>query len=426
MRPDGSLMMVNQQNQGNSSVEEFKARAKAWIQSNLPAEGSPEDVVMGGSDETLRIALNRKLQRKIFDGGFAGIMYPKEVGGLGLTRAHQHAFLEAAHGYILPSLFAVTHGILGPTLLDFASEEKQREFIPKMLSGEALWVQFLSEPSGGSDMAAARTRATRDGDTYIINGSKTWSTGAHFSDMALVLVRTDWDAPKHRGLSMIAIPIRTEGVQVRPIELADGSADFAEEFFDDVVVPGANLVGIESDGWTVASRLLFHERSMVGGNSYNDNHLGTRRTGNPLEKSLALATERGSLSDPIVRQMIGELRMQELVKPNAVRTIDKAIRSGVIPGPGASLLKLMSSKMEFRGNEIIASISADGLIAEDLDTSGSLGRSWLISRISTVAGGTTEMQLNQISERVLGLPREAAPDKGLPFSHATKLGTERK
>jgi len=425
MRPDGSLIMLNQQNQEKPSVEEFQARAKAWIQSNLPAEGSPEDIAMSSDDETLRVALGRKLQRQIFDGGFAGIMYPKEVGGLGLTRAHQHAFLEASSGYVLPNLFAVTHGILGPTLLDFATEEKQREYIPKMLSGEALWVQFLSEPSGGSDMAAARTRATRDGDTYIINGSKTWSTGAHFSDMALVLVRTDWDAPKHRGLSMIAIPIRTEGVQVRPIELADGSADFAEEFFDDVVVPGANLVGIESDGWTVASRLLFHERSMVGGNSLNDNYTGSRGLGTPVEQSIALATNKSSISDPLVRQLIGELRMQELVRPNAVRTIDKAIRSGVIPGPGASLLKLMSSKMEYRGHEIIASMATEDLIAQDLDTNGSLGRSWLVSRTSTVAGGTSEMQLNQISERVLGLPRELAPDKGLPFSQATKLGTER-
>jgi alkylation response protein AidB-like acyl-CoA dehydrogenase len=417
--------MLNQLNQGKPSVEEFQAQAKAWIQANLPAEGSPEDIVMSSDDETLRVALCRKLQRQIFEGGFAGIMYPKDVGGLGLTRAHQHAFLEASSGYVLPNLFAVTHGILGPTLLDFATEEKQREYIPKMLSGEALWVQFLSEPSGGSDMAAARTRATRDGDTYIINGSKTWSTGAHFSDMALVLVRTDWDAPKHRGLSMIVVPIRTEGVQVRPIELADNSSDFAEEFFDDVVVPGANLVGIESDGWTVASRLLFHERSMVGGNSLNDNYTGSRRSGNPLEQSIALATKRSSTSDPLVRQLIGELRMQELVRPNAVRTIDKAIRSGVIPGPGASLLKLMSSKMEYRGHEIIASMATEDLIAQDLDTNGSLGRSWLVSRTSTVAGGTSEMQLNQISERVLGLPREPAPDKGLPFSQATKLGTER-
>lgn len=406
------------------SVEEFHKRARAWIEKNLPAQGSVESDELRSHDEKIGIAKHRELQKRIFDGGFAGIMYPKQYGGQGLTREYQRAFLDAALGYELPSLFAVTHGILGPTLLDFGSEEQKLQYVPQMLKGEALWVQFLSEPSGGSDMAAARTRATRDGDTYIINGSKTWSTGAHFSDMAMVLLRTDWDAPKHRGLSMILMPIRTEGVQVRPIELSDNSVDFAEEFFDDVVVPSSNLLGDESDGWTVASRLLFHERSMVGGNSLNDNHVGNRRTERPLDRAVILATERGSLNETGTRQAIGELRMLELVLPNARRTIDKAMRAGVIPPPGASMLKLLNSKTEYRSAEIVAAIAEDDLIAGDPEIAGLYGRRWLVARTSTVAGGTSEMQLNQISERVLGLPRETAPDKGVPFSQIAKLGRE--
>lgn len=396
------------------SVEEFRARARAWLAENMPRLDA--DVASGrpaGDDE--RVRRERELQRRLFDGGFAGIRYPKEYGGQGLTIEHQRAFLEEASGYVLPQLFAVTHGILGPTLLDFGTEEQKRRHIPAMLRGEELWVQFLSEPSGGSDMAGVLTRATRDGDTFIVSGAKTWSTGAHISDYAMVLCRTDWDAPKHRGLSMLIMPIRSEGVTVRPIKLADGSAEFCEEFIDEVVLPAENIVGRQNDGWTVASRLLFHERNMVGGNSYND-HPRVGQASTDEDPLITLARSLGRTSDPTVRQLLGEaIVLSYLSGPTADR-VNAGMRTGRIPGPGASLLKLLSSLSEYRRMEIALEIAGErAAIGSPDDGVARIGVQWLTARTATIAGGTNEMQRNQISERVLGLPREAAPDKGIPF-----------
>lgn len=396
------------------SVEAFRARARAWLAENMPRRDADDTRRRARSDEE-GVRRARELQRRLFDGGFAGIRYPKEYGGQGLTVEHQRAFLEEAAGYELPQLFSVTHGILGPTLLDFGTEEQKRRHIPAMLRGEELWVQFLSEPSGGSDMAGVLTRATRDGDTFIVSGAKIWSTGAHISDYAMVLCRTDWDAPKHRGLSMLMMPIRSEGVTVRPIKLADGSAEFCEEFIDEVVLPADHIIGKQNDGWTVASRLLFHERNMVGGNSYND-HLPVGKAAADEDPLITLARDVGRTSDPAVRQLLGEaIVLSHLSAPTADR-VNAGMRTGRIPGPGASLLKLLSSLSEYRRKEIALEIAGErAAIGNPDDGVSRVGVQWLVARTSTVAGGTNEMQRNQISERVLGLPREATPDKGIPF-----------
>ena len=228
------------------SPEAFGARARAWAASNLPrAEG--RGIMEVDDEEELRIvARARELQKLIFDAGFAGIRYPTEYGGQGLTREHQLAWREATAGYQLPDVFNVTHGILAPTLLQFGTEDQKSAHLPKILSGQELWVQFLSEPSGGSDLAGLLTRADRDGDTFRLNGSKIWSTGAHFSDYCMVLVRTNMEAPKHRGLSMFMMPIRSPGVTVTPIKLVTGGSHFCQEFFDDVILPASYLIGAEN------------------------------------------------------------------------------------------------------------------------------------------------------------------------------------
>ena len=216
--------------------EAFRERARAWVEKNLPrADAQASGGLAADDEEELRgVAEARALQRKIFDGGFAGIRYPKEYGGQGLTREHQLAWHEATAGYQVPTAFSVTHGILGPTMLDFGTEEQKARHIPAMLDGRELWVQFLSEPSGGSDLAGLLTRADRDGDMFRLNGSKIWSTGAHFSDYTMVLARTNADVPKHAGLSMFMMPIRSPGVTVNPIKLVTGGSHFCQEFFDDV------------------------------------------------------------------------------------------------------------------------------------------------------------------------------------------------
>jgi alkylation response protein AidB-like acyl-CoA dehydrogenase len=393
----------------------FREYVRSWLPEGLPRAGEEST-----PDESLEsmTARHRVLQRRLWDAGLAGIMYPVEYGGLGLSREHQHVFLEEAAEYETPNAFSVTHGILVPTLLDFGTEEQKQRYIPASLRGDEMWVQLLSEPSGGSDMAGALTRALRDGDTYVVNGAKIWSTYAHVADFGMALVRTNPEAPKHRGLSMLIVPlVNGNGLTINPIRLATGDSDFCEEFFDDLSLPAGNLVGGENDGWSVASRLLFHERNMVGDNSLNDSVSHRRQdTGGP-DQLVALARRLGLSGDPVVRQLVGEALMLSGLMPYARERVGAAITAGTIPGPGASLLKLMSALVGYRRSEIAVHIAgAAGVVWDPADDATSPGVAWLGARIGTIAGGSNEMQRNVVSERVLDLPREYTPDKDRPFS----------
>ena len=216
------------------SPEAFRDRARAWAASNLPRADGHAAMAVGDEEELRMSPRYRELQKTIFEAGFAGIRYPNEYGGQGLSREYQVAWHQATAGYQVPPAFTVTHGIIGPTLLDFGTDEQKSRHLPRMLYGRELWVQFLSEPSGGSDLAGLLTRADRDGEVFRLNGSKIWSTGAHFSDYSMVLARTNMDVPKHAGLSMFMMPIRSPGVTVTPIKLVTGGSHFCQDFFDDV------------------------------------------------------------------------------------------------------------------------------------------------------------------------------------------------
>ena len=402
------------------SPEAFGARAHDWVRRSLPPAHGQAGLEVDDEHEANIIAEARRLQKLIFDAGFAGIRYPREYGGQGLTRAHQLAWRRAAAGYQLPSAFNVTHGILGPTLLQFGTEEQKARHLPAMLSGQELWVQFLSEPSAGSDLAGLLTRAARDGDTFVLNGAKIWSTGAHFSDYAMVLARTNPDVPKHAGLSMLYMPIRSPGVTVTPIKLVTGGSHFCQEFFDDVVLPDSSLIGPEDDGWRIATGLLFHERNMVAGNSLNDHVEEARRDDGDIDSGsevVALARAAGHSQDPVTRQLVGEaLVLQALENPTLAR-INAQLSAGRMPAPGAALVKLLSSLSQYRIKEIELEIGGTRAVMNGSDDPvGMYAQRWLAARIGTIAGGSNEMQRNAISERVLGLPREAAPDRGVPFS----------
>ncbi len=214
-----------------------------------------------------QIDAERPKQRALFDAGYAGITWPVEYGGQGLTPAHERAFLEEAAGHELPDFgyaAAMTFRICGPVMLAHASEEFKQRHLPRMLKGEELWVQFFSEPAAGSDLAGIRTRATRDGDTWILNGAKVWSSFAHLADWGLCLTRTNWSVPKHRGLTWFGVPTDADGVTLRTIRLINGGADFCEEFFDDVAIPDVDRVGDVDEGWTVARTMLVYERGGSG------------------------------------------------------------------------------------------------------------------------------------------------------------------
>ncbi|MDP1793884.1 MAG: acyl-CoA dehydrogenase family protein, partial [Acidimicrobiales bacterium] len=246
------------------TVEEFRLRARAWMKDNLPLV--PEDTDVRNRAE--RRIHERTLQRKLYDAGFAGICWPAEYGGLGLSFDYQRAFSEESLPYDMPfSLNVPTFGILAATLIEYGTHEQKQRHLPAILQGDELWVQFLSEPSGGSDLAGCLTRADRDGDMFIMNGSKIWSSGAAESDYAMCLARTNWDVPKHRGLTMFIMKIHQPGVTVEQIRQVDGSMEFCQEFFDDVPIPASDVVGTIDDGWTIATALLVHERAAVGGGS---------------------------------------------------------------------------------------------------------------------------------------------------------------
>jgi alkylation response protein AidB-like acyl-CoA dehydrogenase len=404
-------------------LDEYRARAARWLADNLPRRepGSYRGARGGGADDSAEfMAEQRALQRKLFDGGYAGIAWPAEYGGAGLTAQHQRVFNEEAAGYAVPILGGVTFGIIGPTILVHGTEEQKRAWIPKMLSGEEIWVQFLSEPSAGSDLAGIRTRATRDGDTWVINGAKVWSTGAMVSDMGMCLARTDWDAPKHRGLTWFRVPIRSQGVTVRPIREINGGAEFCEEFFDDVVVPADHMIGDVNGGWPIANTLLNFERG--AGRDAPPAALqgaGARELAPDL---VALARATGAEGDRHVRQLIARAHVNDYMHAQLARRVVTAISTRAVDASAASLIKLGSGiydpirariGMEIAGSRGIA-WSADDPGGNDVSTT------YLNGRIMAIAGGSNQVQRNIVGERLLGLPREPSFDADKPFNEVLR------
>jgi alkylation response protein AidB-like acyl-CoA dehydrogenase len=399
-------------------VEAFRLRARAWLADNMPRlpAGETNSHLMAIDEMGTRA---RELQGILFNGGFAGLCFPKEYGGQGLTRAHQLAFTQETAPYEMPvTLNIPTFSILAPTLLDLGTEEQKQAHLPKIISGEEIWVQFLSEPSGGSDLASLITRATRDGDVFILNGSKIWSSGAFRADYALCLTRTDWHAPKHRGLTMFIVKIHQPGIDVQQIKMSNGSNEFCQEFFDDVAIPVENVVGEINDGWTVASRLLFHERDAVGGGSpYLSGISGGRGDhGGGRSDLIELARATGRASDPRVVQLVAEGRANDVVGAQLIGRITQAINSGKLPGPGGSLHRLYAATNSERHSDIALEIAGAGAaVWEEGDLVGLKGVEFLQRQGGSLGGGSNEMQRNIISERVLGMPREFEADKDRPF-----------
>ena len=397
-------------------VEDFSLRARAWLRENMPP------VPTDGADRggTGRRDVERVLQRTLFDGGFAGICFPAEYGGLGLTVEHQRAFTEESMPYDMPySLNVPTLGILAATLVDFGTHEQKLRHLPAILKGEELWVQFLSEPSGGSDLAGCLTRADRDGDVFIMNGSKIWSSGAAESDYAMCLARTNWDVPKHRGLTMFIVKIHQPGIQVEQIRQVDGSMEFCQEFFDDVPIPVADVIGEVDDGWTVATRLLVHERNAVGGGSpYTSGRSHGHESTSEDDSVAQLVREAGRTADPHVRQLVAEAHIRQLVGGHLMRRVTQGVALGRMLPPAGSLLKLYSATAVMRRYEIGLELAGtDGVTwPADADTTARrLGELSLWRQGLSLGGGSNEIQRNIISERLLGMPREFAADRDVPY-----------
>lgn len=408
------------------SVESFVERARTWLPDNLPHRDPGRGLLGFGSDEEELAAVERMrgIQRTLFDGGFAGICFPVEYGGLGLTPAHQRAFDEVCAPYEMPVLINVpTFVPCGAVLLEFGTEAQKQEHIPAMLKGEELWMQFLSEPSGGSDVAGALTTAVRDGDEWVVNGSKVWTTGAWWSDYGLCLLRTNWDVPKHKGLSVFIMEIRQADIEVQRIEMINGSREFCQEFMTDLRVSDDARVGEVDDGWTIGRRWMFHERNAMGGGSPYTSGPRPSHADDPSGRDplIDLAARSGQLDDPVARDLIGEVRALRRAGAELSTRIGEGMSSGTIPDTSAAIARLMSAMVNERSITVGLELagSAATAWAED-DPAEGFGTNYLMRQSNSIAGGTTEMARNNISERVLGMPRERTLDKDVAFRDVPK------
>src|SRR5580700_2106863 len=316
----------------------FRQRLRGWLKEHMPpADARPAPYHRQSDEEELAlVAHHRELQRRLADGGFAGIIFPKQYGGAGLTPAHQEVLNEEIRGYEYPARFQVpTFSPCAAVIYEFGTEEQKQAHLPKILRGEEIWMQFLSEPGGGSDVAGAQTTALRDGDEWVLNGSKIWTTGAWWADWGLCLARTNWDAPKHRGLSVFMLRIHQPNIEVHRIEMLNGSREFCQEFLTDVRVPDTDRIGDVNQGWTVGSRWMFYEKSF--GMSYFttrptppgavDAGGGTRR-GGAGPASLRDARSAGRLDDAVTRELVGEAHALSLASSEGFARIGRAIATG--------------------------------------------------------------------------------------------------
>jgi alkylation response protein AidB-like acyl-CoA dehydrogenase len=399
-------------------VESFRLRARGWLATSMPrlAPGDPGTLEGGIHDD--RWPRARELQRLLADGGFAGICYPREYGGLGLTVEHQRAFNDECAGYEMPLVLNTpTFSICAPVVLDMGNEEQKLQHLPAVIRGDEIMVQFLSEPRGGSDLAGLTTRATRDGDVFILNGAKIWSSGAYAADWALCLARTDWEAPKHRGLTMFLLKVHQPGVEIKRIKQVDRNNEFCQEFFDDVVVPAANVVGEVNGGWAVASRQLFHERNAVGGGSpYLSGGGGPPRRAPRIGTLIDMARSTGQADDPRVRELVAEAHTIARVQRQLISRVTDGMRTGQLPPPAANIMRLFSGESVSRHAEIGVEVLGSHIAAAADPQMAEYGTSFLMRQGGSLGGGSTEMARNAISERVLGMPREAASDRDIPFS----------
>ena len=396
----------------------FRAEARAWIQANAPKELEAEL-----SQPTVgRIKLknhdileeSKKWQKKKAAAGWACLHWPKEFGGRGASPI-ERVIWQQEEGFYgkLEGVFLIGQGMCGPTVMAYGSDADKAKYLPKIASGENVWCQLFSEPSAGSDVAGLRTRAEKKGDDWIINGQKVWTTGAHFSDYGILITRTDPTQPKHKGLTMFWLDMKSPGVVVKPIKQANGQSEFNEVYFTDVKIPDSQRLGKVGDGWNVSLTTLMNERMSIG---------ARQSTGFPELFAFCndLMLEDGpAIDDKNVRSKLANWAVKASgLKYTSYRSIS-ALSRGERPGPENSIGKLVAGTML----QDIATFAMDlqgasGVLADaDSPSVGGQFQSILLrSPSDRIAGGTDEILRNIIAERVLGLPGDIRVDKDVPFN----------
>src|SRR2546421_10644436 len=402
----------------------FRAEAKAWIAANAPKQYE-EDLRKSSLGRTQIKGANllevaKAWQKKKADAGWACLHWPKEYGGRGSSPIERVIWQQEEGPFgNLSRVFINGHGMCGPTVMAFAGEEQKRHYLPKLASGEQIWCQLFSEPAGGSDVAGLRTRAEKKGDDWIINGQKIWTSGAHYSDYGLLITRTDPNVPKHKGLTMFFLDMKSPGVEVRPIKQANGMQEFNEVYFTDVVIPDHQRLGAVGDGWNVSLTTLMNERMSIG---------ARLATGFPemFDFCSSLMTEDGpAIDDRATRSKLASWAVKASgLKYTSYRAIS-ALSKGERPGPENSIGKLVAGVML----QDIAMYAMDlegaaGVFTGEAgkEARGQFQQMLLSSPSMRIAGGTDEILRNIIAERVLGLPGDIRVDKDVPFNKIPTKG----
>jgi alkylation response protein AidB-like acyl-CoA dehydrogenase len=387
--------------------EAFRQELRSWLQKNaprnVPRDDTGDEFHEGGADDWKRRV---EWHKKMHEGGWVGLSWPKEYGGRGATITQQLIYNEEMAKANTPMLVnGLGIMLVGPTIIHWGTEEQKKRYVPKILSGEEIWCQGYSEPGSGSDVASLQTRAVEEGDYFIINGQKVWTSDAHHADMCILLTRTDPQAPKHKGISYILVDMHSPGVTVRPLVQITGDANFNEVFFEDVKVPKKNLVGEKNQGWQVAITTLMFERSGIGGGR---DMMGAVRELGDLAKMVKV-NGGSAWDDASVQQRIAGFACEAAaLKYTGYRQLTRRLK-GLPPGPEGSVLKLCTSELNLRMNkfamELLGPFSQIEFRAPMSVDHGKWSYRMLASRALTIAGGTSEIQHNIIGERVLGLPK---------------------
>jgi len=385
---------------------QFRDELRAWLDANVPQGWREHHAALATLQE--RFAFVRAWQKKVYDAGWAGVAWPKEYGGRGAPVIEQVIYHEEmARAQAPPMANVLGLGIIGPTIISRGTDAQKKRYLANILSGDEIWCQGFSEPNAGSDLAALRTEARLDGEDFVINGHKVWTSYGLFADWNALLVRTDPEAPKHKGLTYILVDMHSPGVTVRPLRQMTGESEFTEIFFDNVRVPAANVLGQVNDGWSVAMTTLMHERGTFGASM----HVNFKRQ---FDRLVELAHQiqrngRPAAQDPVIRQKLAQCCAEiELFRLTQMRAITRVTKGGV-PGPEGSILKIFWSEYLQRFQQVAqevlgpySQLSEECALAPD---AGQWAYAFLRARGHTIEAGTSEIQRNIVGTYTLGLPK---------------------
>ena len=391
---------------------EFRAKCRAWLEANAELKTKKTNSAKNmnvGNKSLLEAAA--EWQKKKYDAGWAMIHWPKEFGGIGATPIERIIWAQEESKFNVPKgIYEIGLGMAGPVMMEYATDEQKERYLPPMAEGKEIWCQLFSEPSAGSDVAGLRSKAVQDGENWIVNGQKVWTSGAHFSDYGILVVRHDPGLEKHKGLTFFFVDMKSPGIEVKPIKQLTGGSSFNEVYFNDVVIPDSQRLGEIGDGWKVAITTLMNERLAVGD-----------ADGVDANEAFELAKKHDKdgeqlIDNNAVRESIADWYCEASgLKNTKLRTMS-ALSRGDTPGPEASITKIVSAnKLQAIGNFGMDSSDMSGMLMDEKSDFIKFQMAWMGAAGLRIAGGTDEILKNIIAERVLGLPQEARADKGLAF-----------